>query len=89
MVDLQGGVVDLVGAPQQDFEIPADIVAVAGGVYEDMRRQRRHARCDVPDVQVMHLRDTGSAGHCRSDHIRIKAAGAPSRKIRPDSLTRP
>jgi len=38
VVDLQRGVIDLVGAAEQYFEIPADIVAVSGGVDQDVRR---------------------------------------------------
>ena len=43
MVDLQRGVVDLVGAAEQHLDVPADLVTVSGGIDEHVRGQRRQA----------------------------------------------
>ena len=48
-------------------------VAVAGGVDQDVRGQRRHPGRDVPDVQVVDLGDAGPVGHGRADQVRVEA----------------
>ena len=72
MIDLQGGVVDLVGPGEQGFEVAAHLVAVAGGVDQDVGRQGRHPGGDVPDVQVVDLGDTGPIGHGRADEVGVE-----------------
>src|SRR5450755_2929964 len=56
VVDLQGGVADAEAVAHLLLEDPAQLMAVVAGAHDDVGRQRRKARGDLPHVQVVDLR---------------------------------
>src|SRR6188472_2808260 len=59
VVDLERDVVDAEALGGDALEAPADLVAVVARADEDVRGERREARGDLPDVQVVDLDHSG------------------------------
>ena len=74
---------------EQPLELAAQLVAVVAGAHDDVRRQRREARGDLPDVQVVDLDDARLGGEHVADLVRVQPAGAASMNTRPDAFSRP
>lgn len=89
VVDLKGGVVDVVPLEQDPLEFTADGVAIGSVGDDHVGRQRRLARGDLPDVQVVHLCHRADLGELGADGRGVDALGAASRKMRPLARTRP
>jgi hypothetical protein len=76
-------------ASQYVLDVTAQRVAVAAGINQHMRGQRRLTRSDLPDVQVVDLGDRGRVIRRSPRTSGSTPAGAASRKIRPESRTSP
>ena len=71
VVDLQGGVVQTEALVQGRLHCPPGGVAVAVGGDQHVRRQRREAARDFPDVKVVDLHHTGLAHQRLTDQLGI------------------
>ncbi len=72
VVDLERRVVDPEALAEQLLELAPGGVAVGVALDEDMGRERREARADLPDVQVVHLGDAGVLGHRVADLLDVE-----------------
>ena len=89
VVDLQGGVGDRVVLGQDLFEVRRRRHGSRRRVDQHVRGERDIAGGDLPDVQVVDLLDRPTATSRSPSASGSRSAGAASRKIRPDSRTRP
>src|SRR2546423_12616569 len=62
MVDLERCVVDVEALFEHTLELCPDRVTVVTAMDEDVCGERREARTDLPDVQIVHRRDMGMPG---------------------------
>ena len=69
----------------EGLELVQEPVVVGARLGDDVRRERREAARDRPDVQVVHLLTPGMVGHRLADLVRVAVAGATSIRIRSDS----
>ena len=74
MVDLQRHVVDAEALAEHALQAPAHGVAVVARPHEHVRGQRREARRDLPDVEVVDLDDARLARQRRPDRLDVDAA---------------
>ena len=72
VVDLERRVVDVEALVEQALERPAQLVAVVAGPDDDVRRERRETRGDLPHVEIVDLDDPGVSGQRVPDLIRIE-----------------
>jgi Ser/Thr protein kinase RdoA (MazF antagonist) len=72
VVDLEGGVGDAVLAAQMSLQVGADRVAVLARGDQHVRGGGRHARRDLPDMQVVDLGHVRAAGHRRAHRRRVE-----------------
>lgn len=89
VVDLQGGVVDVVLRMEQLLDRTPYSVTVRIGRHQYVGRQCRLAGGDLPDVEIVHLGHRVYRRELGSDGAGSRPTGAASKKIRPDSRTRP
>jgi Ser/Thr protein kinase RdoA (MazF antagonist) len=75
VVDLQGGVGDVVVAGQKGLQVRADRVAVFAWRDQDVGGGGGHTRGDLPDVQVVDLGDVPARRHRGADRRRIQSRG--------------
>jgi hypothetical protein len=58
MIDLEGGVLDSKVRLEQLLELGAHAVAVVARRHEHVRREGGEAGADLPDMQIVDVRDT-------------------------------
>jgi Ser/Thr protein kinase RdoA (MazF antagonist) len=75
VINLQGGVGDVVLAAQEALQVSPDRVAVLAGRDQYMRRGRGLTRGDLPDMQVMDLGDIRPGRHRGAHRGRIEPGG--------------
>ena len=85
VVDLERRVLDPELVVEQPLELAAPAVAVLAGPDEDVRRERREARRDRPDVEVVHLDDARRRREPRARAPRRRSPAASTRGGSPSS----
>ena len=88
MVDLQRRVVDPEAVVQQPLELAAPGVAVVALGHEHVGGERREARRDLPDVQIVDLDDPAVCASARPTSSGSMPSGEPSSSTRPESRSR-
>ena len=88
MVNLERRVGEVEAVVEQRFEIAPRRVAVGVGGDQDVGGERREARGDLPDVEVVDLDDAGRPIIALPIASGSRPAGAASRKILPHALSR-
>ena len=71
VVDLQRGVFELVLVVEHGLDVGACGMAIHVAGDQDVRRQRRLTRGDLPDVQVVDFDNSGDRGQPWADHGRV------------------
>ena len=74
---------------EQRLEGAAHLVAVVAGAHDDVRRQRREPRCDLPHVEVVHLDDARLRGERAADLVGVEAGGGRLHEHPPRRLQEP
>ena len=72
MVDLQGRVLDVEAILEKALELEPDRVAVVPGMHEHMGGERREARRQLPDVEVVDVDHVGVRGERAADLLRVE-----------------
>src|SRR5947209_7924268 len=73
MVDLERRVAEPEALAEQALQFTPVSVAIRPGSDDDMSRQRRKSRADLPDVEVMDLDDSLLSGQDMADLVGVKS----------------